>query len=191
MPYKKPYRLYIHLAFTYSIGPSSVVWCEANLDRLRLFHQWESFKCNGHASVSCVKWPREAATEYWSWIISSIWWFNEYIFVGGKSIFSYTDQLHRLHTLHKVSSKEAATFGSPHARIASFPATLDRVIATIWLTNIDVEVKNNPKAIVLLYSQILNPALSSHRTPKVATAQSGMRLSHYLKGAEYHCIIPN
>jgi hypothetical protein len=85
------------------------------------------------------------------------------------------------HCKHKVSSKEAATLGSPHSRIASFAATLDRVIATIWLTDIDVEVKNKPKATVLLYSQILIPALSSHRTPKVATAQSGMRLSHYLK----------
>jgi hypothetical protein len=35
--------------------------CEANLDRLRLFHQWEYLKCNGHGlSVSCVKWPLEA-----------------------------------------------------------------------------------------------------------------------------------
>ena len=32
--------------------------CEANLDRLRLIHQWECLKCNGHGlSVSCVKWP--------------------------------------------------------------------------------------------------------------------------------------
>jgi hypothetical protein len=32
--------------------------CEANLDRPRLFHQWECLKCNGHRpSVSCVKWP--------------------------------------------------------------------------------------------------------------------------------------
>ena len=31
---------------------------EANLDRLRLFHQWECLKCDGHGlSVSCVKWP--------------------------------------------------------------------------------------------------------------------------------------
>ena len=31
--------------------------CEANLDRLRLFHQWECLKCNGHwLSISCVKW---------------------------------------------------------------------------------------------------------------------------------------
>ena len=32
--------------------------CEANLDQLCLFHQWECLKCNGHGlSVSCVKWP--------------------------------------------------------------------------------------------------------------------------------------
>ena len=28
MPCRNPWRLYIHLAFTYSIGPSSVVWSE-------------------------------------------------------------------------------------------------------------------------------------------------------------------
>ena len=164
--------------------------CAANLDQLRLFHQWESWKCIGRgSSVSCTKWLWKEATDSWSRIISYIRWFNEYTFVGEKSIFSNADQLHRLHTLqHKVSSKEAATLGSPHSRIASFPATLDRVIATIWLTNLDVEVKNKPKAIVLLYSQILIPALSSHRTPKVATAQSGMRLSHYLEGGKYRCL---
>ena len=32
--------------------------CEAYLDRLRLFHQWECLKGNGHMlSVSCAKWP--------------------------------------------------------------------------------------------------------------------------------------
>ena len=31
-----PYRLHIHLAFTYSIGPSSVVWSIENLDRPHL-----------------------------------------------------------------------------------------------------------------------------------------------------------
>ena len=32
--------------------------CEANLDRLRLFHQHECLKWIGHGlSVSCVKWP--------------------------------------------------------------------------------------------------------------------------------------
>ena len=32
--------------------------CEANLDVLRLFHQWECLKCNGHGLlVLCVKWP--------------------------------------------------------------------------------------------------------------------------------------
>ena len=28
MPRRNPYRLYIHIAFTYSVGPSSVVWSE-------------------------------------------------------------------------------------------------------------------------------------------------------------------
>jgi hypothetical protein len=28
MPCKNPCKLYIHLAFTYSIGPSSIVWCK-------------------------------------------------------------------------------------------------------------------------------------------------------------------
>ena len=32
--------------------------CEANLDWLRLFHQWECWKCHGQGlSVSCVKCP--------------------------------------------------------------------------------------------------------------------------------------
>jgi hypothetical protein len=52
MQCRNPCRLYIHLAFTCYVGPPSVV------DRLRLFHQWECLKCNGHGlSVSCVKWP--------------------------------------------------------------------------------------------------------------------------------------
>jgi hypothetical protein len=46
MPCRNPCRLYIHLASTYSISPSSVVW--SKLDRLHLFHQWKCFKCNGH-----------------------------------------------------------------------------------------------------------------------------------------------
>ena len=38
---------------------------EANLDRLRLFHQWECLKCIGHTlSVSCVSGP--------------YWWFHDY-----------------------------------------------------------------------------------------------------------------
>ena len=50
----KPCRRYVHRAFTYSVGPSSV--CEANLDQLRIFHQWECLKCNGHGLlVSCVE----------------------------------------------------------------------------------------------------------------------------------------
>ena len=52
----------IHVDFTSilhsltPVGPSSVGL--ANLDRFRLFHQWECLKCNGHGlSVSCVKEP--------------------------------------------------------------------------------------------------------------------------------------
>ena len=33
-------------------------WCEANLDRLQLFHRWGCLKCTGHGlSVLCVRWP--------------------------------------------------------------------------------------------------------------------------------------
>ena len=52
MPCRNPCRLHIHHAFTYSVGPSSIVW--VNWDRLCLFHQWECWKCNGHGlSVLC------------------------------------------------------------------------------------------------------------------------------------------
>ena len=59
---RTPCRLYIHLdAFTYSVGPSSVRSVKkANLDHrlLRLFHQWECLKCNGHGPQSHVwMWP--------------------------------------------------------------------------------------------------------------------------------------
>ena len=52
----------IHVDFTpmlYSLAPLvSRAYYEANLDRLRLFHQWECLKCSGHgSSVLCVKWP--------------------------------------------------------------------------------------------------------------------------------------
>ena len=56
MPCRNPCGLYIHLAYTYSVGPSSVVWSELGL--ALPFHQWECLKCNGHGlRVSCVKWP--------------------------------------------------------------------------------------------------------------------------------------
>jgi hypothetical protein len=56
MPCRNPCRLYMHLAFTYSVGPSSVVWSE--LGPAPPFHQWECSKCTGHElAVSCVKWP--------------------------------------------------------------------------------------------------------------------------------------
>ena len=47
----------IHVDFTsilHSRTPlAPYVWCEVNLDRLRLFHQWELLKCNCHGlSVS-------------------------------------------------------------------------------------------------------------------------------------------
>ena len=56
MPHMNPCKLYIHPAFTYSVGPSSVVWSE--LGPAPPFHQWECLKSNDHGlSVSCVKWP--------------------------------------------------------------------------------------------------------------------------------------
>ena len=57
MQCKNPSRHYTHLAFTYSFDPSSIS-VNLNLDRLRLFHQWECSKWPGHGlSVSCAKWP--------------------------------------------------------------------------------------------------------------------------------------
>ena len=53
----------IHVNFTFILQSHTPLvpqaQCEvANLDRLRLFHQWKCSKCNGHGlSVSCVKWP--------------------------------------------------------------------------------------------------------------------------------------
>ena len=52
----------IHVDFTFVLHSHTPLvpqaWCEANLDRLRLFNQWEWLKCNGHGhSISCVKWP--------------------------------------------------------------------------------------------------------------------------------------
>ena len=57
----------IHVDFTSILHSHTMLvpWasCEANLDRLRLFHQWECFKCNGHGlSVSCVKRPQVHVT---------------------------------------------------------------------------------------------------------------------------------
>ena len=55
MPCRNPCRLYIHPAFTYSVGPSSVVRSE--LDTAPPFHCRERLKCTGHGlSVSYVKW---------------------------------------------------------------------------------------------------------------------------------------
>ena len=53
----------IHVNFTSTSLHSHTLsvpqaWCEANLDWLCLFHQWECLKCNGHGLlVSCVRWP--------------------------------------------------------------------------------------------------------------------------------------
>jgi hypothetical protein len=52
MPCRNLCRLYIHLAFTYSVGPSSVVW--SKLDRLHLFHQWECLKCKWSWALSLM-----------------------------------------------------------------------------------------------------------------------------------------
>ena len=61
MPCSNPCRLYIHLTFTYSVGPSSIVWSE--LGPAPPLHHWECFKCNGHMLlVSCVKWPFEVSS---------------------------------------------------------------------------------------------------------------------------------
>ena len=66
MPCMNPCRLYTHLAFTHSVGPSSIVWNE--LRPAPPFHQWECLKCNDHGlSVSCVKWPLIL-------IHTRIWW---------------------------------------------------------------------------------------------------------------------
>ena len=56
-PCRSPCRLYIHLAFTYSVGPlkRSVkrTWTSSAFST-----RWECLKCNGHGlSVSCVMWP--------------------------------------------------------------------------------------------------------------------------------------
>ena len=41
-------------------------YCEVNVDRLHLFHQWECLNCNGHGlSVSGGKWPSTSRT-WWS-----------------------------------------------------------------------------------------------------------------------------
>ena len=64
MPCRIPCRLHINLVFTYLLRWSLKRSGEAILDhRLRLLHQWECSKCNGHGlSVSCVKWPYERTT---------------------------------------------------------------------------------------------------------------------------------
>jgi hypothetical protein len=42
----------IHVDFTSILHSHTMLvpqaWCEANMDWLRLFHQWECLKCNGH-----------------------------------------------------------------------------------------------------------------------------------------------
>jgi hypothetical protein len=54
MPRMNLCRLYIYLAFTYSVGLSSGVWSR-DLDRLHLFHQWECLKRNGRGlSISRI-----------------------------------------------------------------------------------------------------------------------------------------
>ena len=53
-PYRTPCRLYMHLAFTYFVGSSGVVW--SKLEPTQPSHQWECLKCNGRMLwVSCVK----------------------------------------------------------------------------------------------------------------------------------------
>ena len=52
----------LHINFTSILHSLTMLvpqaYCEANLDQLCLFHQWECLKCNGHGlSVLRVKWP--------------------------------------------------------------------------------------------------------------------------------------
>ena len=68
MPSMIPCRLYIHLAFTYSVGPSSVVWSE--LGRAPPFPPMRVLEVYGHGlSISYVKWPwdctRHSKTSVW------------------------------------------------------------------------------------------------------------------------------
>jgi hypothetical protein len=59
MPCRNPCRLYIHLAFTYSVNPSSLVW-SSELRPAPPFPPMRvlEMKCNSHGpSVLCVKWP--------------------------------------------------------------------------------------------------------------------------------------
>ena len=54
---RNPCWLCIHLAFThtYSVGPSSVVWNEANLDRLRLFPPMRVLEVQWSRALSLVR----------------------------------------------------------------------------------------------------------------------------------------
>ena len=57
MPCRNLCRLYIHFAFTYSVGPSSIVW-SSELDRLHLFPPMRVLEVKWYGlSVSFVKWP--------------------------------------------------------------------------------------------------------------------------------------
>ena len=57
MPCRNPCRLYILLAFTCSVGPSSTMWSN-ELGSAPLFAPLRVLGCNDHGlSVSCVKWP--------------------------------------------------------------------------------------------------------------------------------------
>jgi hypothetical protein len=83
MPCWNPCRLYMHLAFTYFIGPSSIV-CEANLDWLhQVSHQWECLKCNGHGPpISCMwtlNWPSlvMSVDHFWSFKRNVDFWVGQ------------------------------------------------------------------------------------------------------------------
>jgi hypothetical protein len=61
------WRVGVHVHFTsvlHSYTPLvTQAECEADLHRLRLFHQWECLRFNGHGlSISCVKWSRGPMT---------------------------------------------------------------------------------------------------------------------------------
>jgi hypothetical protein len=61
MPSRNPCRLYIHLAFTCSGGPTSVVWKRTRTGSAFSTNE-SAWSVNGHGlSVSCVKWPYSEA----------------------------------------------------------------------------------------------------------------------------------
>ena len=75
MPCRNPCRLYIYLAFTYSVGPSRVVWSELGpappFPRARVREVWWSRAL----SLVCVKWPLYVPhiTSPWGFALLDVW----------------------------------------------------------------------------------------------------------------------